>query len=165
LYDINKWKLKIYAGAEIKSILNQRDHYYNNYTHYTSGELVSDLGLSIMALKAFDSSKSSYLCFGYSMALLSFDALNYKYNANVMKVINSESFRNTSDNLVRTNKLVTVNKYFEFQTEISYIRFISKHIGFDLKYHFQYYNSEKFKDLLYVKYVTSQYLIGVIVKL
>jgi hypothetical protein len=164
LYSFSRWNISVFAGGEIKSLLNLRDHYYNNYTHYNTGEFVSDLGFSFLIIKRFASSQNDLLSFRYSMSIVAYDMLNYLYNANVAKKMSTDAGQNTFINLIKAVRPVTINNYFEFQTEISYTKFINKFIGFELKQYFQYYNEKKFDELLYTKYVNNQYLVGLIIK-
>jgi len=159
-----QWETSVFAGPELKFLLNQRDHYYNNYTHYNTGEFISSLELSFLVLKEFSKSQDKF-SFRYNMSVIAYDMLNYLYNANVPKKLNIDASQNTSANLIKGNSLVTLNKYFEFQTELSYVKFINKFMGVEIKYCFQYYNLEKYHNLLYTRYINSQYLLGFMVKI
>jgi len=165
LYTFNGWKTSVFTGAELKFLLNMRDHYYNNYTHYNTGEFISDIGLSLLIIKKFTKPQNDFLSFRYNMSVIAYDMLNYLYNANVPKKLSTDANQNETGNLIKINRPVTINRYLEFQTELSYVKFINKFIGLELKYYFQYYNSEKFKNLFYTRYVNNQYLVGIIVKI
>jgi hypothetical protein len=165
LHTFMSWNTSLFAGAGIKSLLNFRDHYFSNFTHYYSGEFIWSLDISFLIIKRFASFNNNNISFRYSMSIFAYDLLNYLYNANVAKTLSTEANHNSSFDLINTNRLVTINKYFEFQTELTYVKFINKYLGLELKHYFQYYNSEKFKNLFYTKYVNNQYLVGLIVKI
>lgn len=165
LYTFTEPKIEIFAGVDIKSFLNFRDHYYSNYTHYTTGELINSVGISTLFLKKFDNTKEDFASFQIKIPLLNYDMLNYLYNVNVAKELNTEAELNNSKNLVKSSKLVTVNKHFEIHTDLTYNKFISERIGIKFNYQFQFYKTEKFENLFDVICVNYQFMTGLIIKL
>lgn len=166
VYNNGRLNVRLYAGGQIKGQLNLRDHYYNSFVHYNTGEFLTNLSLSLLLIKKFAIRKNDYISLHYTLSALAYDMLNYLYNANVAKELNADASQNSTGDLIRKNsRLASVNNYFEFQTELSYVKFISKRVGCSVRTYLQYYNEQKVEDIFAAKYVNVQCTVGVAVKL
>ena len=66
--------------------------------------------------------------------------------------------------IISNGEFVTFNKLFEFQTDLSYSRFLTNHIGLKLEHQMNFYSIAHYRDLLYARYLNFQYLLGLIIK-
>jgi hypothetical protein len=99
------------------------------------------------------------------MPLFAYVILNDRYNSNVSETFDELDLnKNIYTQLLTKGNVVTLNKLLEFQTELSYSLFLSKHLGLEFKHRFHFY-SLQYGDLFHSRYVNSQYLIGLIIKL
>jgi len=169
IYKIPARKIKLFAGGTFNTLINYRDHFYGgggDVVDYPYGEFITSIGVSFMIIKRFNSLYDNFISFRVDMPLLEYDFWNYLYNANVPKdFVSTNANDNTVTALMLSGKPVTINQYFDFQGYMSYSIFANKHIGFEISYYFQYYNSEKVKGVSYTRYLNYQFLGGLILKI
>jgi hypothetical protein len=155
-----------FLGARISSMLNMRTHYFLKYKSHTSAEQMTGLGIYILTETTFQKASNSFLSVEINIPFVSYTILNDHYNANVSEDFNDLNFeQNVLWQVFKKGNLVTFDKLFEVQADISYNIFISNHLGFDLRYRFQYYSFEQYESLLHSNVLNNQFLIGLTVKL
>lgn len=166
LYTLNNLDANCFLGGKFIALINYRDYYFSNYGNHFSGEIMSSIGINLLLEKKFNGKKNGYLYFNVNMPLFAYVILNDRYNANVSGTFDELDLNeNIYTQLLKSGNFVTLNKLFEFQTELSYSLFISKHFGLEFKHRFHFYSFSQYKSLFHARYVNSQYLIGLIVKI
>ena len=166
IYTLNNLKTNCYLGGKFVAFINYRDYYFSNYGNHFSGELMTSIGINLLLEKNFNGKKDSYLYFNVNMPIFAYVILNDRYNANVSETIDEMYLNeNIYTELLISGDFVTLNKLVEFQTELSYSLFLSKHLGLELKHRFHFYSLSQYENLFHARYVNSQYLIGLIIKL
>ena len=153
-----------FIGAEISSLVNYRQHYFVSSTSYAMFDQFNSLALSVLIKKRFKN-KKQILSVNLSIPIITYALLRGTYNAYVgQKIDQVDISKNVFKQLAKDGNFITFNNLFDIKTEISFIRYVSKHIGFELKYCFHYYKFTQYDNLLYSKNLQNQLLIGFIVK-
>lgn len=153
-----------FIGAEIGSLVNYRQHYFVSSTGYAMFDQFNSLALSALIEKKFKN-KKQILSVNFSIPIITYALLRGTYNAYVGKKIDQlDISKNVFKQLAKNGDFITFNNLFDIKTEISFIRYVSKHIGFELKYCFHYYKFTQYDNLLYSKNLQNQLLIGFVVK-
>jgi hypothetical protein len=167
IYNNKDLLVQCFLGGKFSNILNLRNfHYYNGNSIFFTEELNS-IGPSIFVEKQFKRFKNDIMHFTFYFPVLSYTILGDRYNA----VVAEESFNNLNLNqniywhIFKRGSFVSFNKLIEFQTELSYTKFISKHIGFEFQQKLLFYDYAHYRNLLHARYVNNQYLFGLIIKL
>jgi len=155
-YSFENIKLTCFAGGKLKLLINSRDHYYTTDVDYVFGDNMASGDINFFIEKHFSNSEKSLMYFNFSMPLAAVVYNNNKYNANVTK--NPSDYNSYFE-------VVTINKLFEVQTELSFVHFFGRYVGFELKHQFHFFYLDKYEDLLHSKFVINQYLFGLIVKI
>ena len=147
------------------SLLNYRNfHYYKDYS-LDFAEQLNSIGINFLMEKRIGYRKEDYLRFNINVPLAAYVILKDRYNGVVSETINKLDFKNNPIfNIVTHGDVVTLNKLIEYQTELSYTKFLSKSIGFEFQHRLHFYYFSHYKNLLHTRYLNNQYLIGFIVK-
>ncbi len=155
-----------FLGARFSCMLNLRNHYYLKDKSHMSAEQMTGLGIYFLTETVFRKESNYFLRVEVNIPFISYALLNNRYNANVSEKFGDLDFeKSIMWQIFKKGDLVTFNKLFEIQAEISYIFFVNAHFGFDLRYHFQYYSFEQFESLFRANVLSNQFLIGFTVKL
>ncbi len=167
IYTFNKLDVNCFLGGNFLAFVNYRDYHFSNSTiSYFSGELMTNLGINLFLEKNLKGKKDGYLYFNINMPLVAYVILNDRYNANVSQTYEEIDLNeNVYTQVLTKGNVVTLNKLIEFQTELSYSLFLSKHVGLEIKHKFHFYSFSQYQDLLRAKYVNNQFLIGLIIKI
>ncbi len=172
LYSIPHKRINFYAGLKFQSLLDFR--VYNDYQYYQN-EVMSDqfssLGLNLLAEKRFEKN-NDIIAVNVSVPFVAFSLINNVYNQWVNSVSTNISVSDkTSINLndlwvlIKNGELISYNKLFELQSELSYTKFLGKHIGLELNYSFMYYSLAQYSNILYSKNSDSRFMLGVVCKI
>jgi len=152
-----------FIGGEVSSLINFRKHFFVNITSYTLFDQLNSLALNAFIEKRFKNEKH-ILSINISIPFITYAILRGTYNAYVGEKIDPlDISKNVFWQLEKDGDFITFNNLFDIKTEISFVRNVSKHIGFELKYCFHYYKFTQFNDLFYSKSLNNQLLIGFIV--
>jgi len=155
-----------FIGARLSSILNLRTHYFLSDKSHTSAEQMTGLGIYLLTETIFKKESNDFLRVEINIPFVSYTVLNNHYNANVGDDLNDLNFEeNVLWQVFKKGNLVSFNKLFEIQADISYNIFVSSYIGFDIRYRFQYYSFEQYEELFNSKVLNNQFLVGFMVKL
>lgn len=155
-----------FFGARFSSMLNMRNHYFIDGISHASAEQTTGLGVYLLTETSFQNASNNFLSIEINIPFISYALLTNRYNAYVSEKFDNLNFeQNILWQIFKKGDLVTFNKLFEIQADISYNIFVSSHIGFGLRYRFQYYSFEQFESLLHSKVLKNQFLIGMMVKL
>jgi hypothetical protein len=155
-----------FLGTRLSSILNLRNHYFQSGNNLESAEQMTGLGIYLLTETAIQRESDNYLRVEINIPCVSYVLLSERYNANV-----SETFDGIDVNqsimwqLFKRGNLVSFNRLFEVQADVSYVFFVTNHIGFDLKYRVLYYSFTQYQDLFHARVLNNQYLLGVTVTL
>ena len=118
-----------------------------------------------MMEKKLGNKKDDYLRFNVNVPLAAYVILKDRYNGVVSETFNKIDFKDKPIlNIITHGDVVTLNKLIEYQTELSYTRFLSKNIGLEFQHRLHFYYFSHYMDLLHARYLNNQYLIGLIVK-
>ncbi len=155
-----------FLGARFSSMLNMRNHYFSQSMSHESAEQMTSLGIYFLTESFFQKESNNFLRGEINIPFISYALLNNRYNANVSEEFNDiDVDKNILWQLFKKGNFISFNKLFEIQADISYNIFVSNHIGFDLRYRFQYYSFEQHESQLHSKVLNNQFLIGMMVKL
>lgn len=155
-----------FLGARFSSMLNMRNHYFIQGISHASAEQMTGLGIYLLTETSFQNGSNNFLSVEINIPFISYALLNNRFNAYVSEKFDDLNFeQNILWQIFKKGDLVTFDKLFEIQADISYNIFVSNHIGFGLRYRFQYYSFEQYESLLHSKVLNNQFLIGMMVKL
>ncbi|MGA3287706.1 MAG: hypothetical protein ABSD46_09790 [Bacteroidota bacterium] len=157
-----------FLGARLSSILNLRDHCFEQNNSQMSAELMTGLGICLLTETAIQKESNNYLRVEVNIPCISYVLLPEPYNAKVSEnfsLFDIDPERNILWQIFKKGDFVSFNKLFEMQADFSYIFFVSRYIGFDLHYRFQYYSFTQYQDLFRARVLNNQFLLGLTVKL
>jgi hypothetical protein len=155
-----------FVGAELSSILNLRNQYFRRDNNHMSAEQMTGLGIFLLTETSLQRESENILSVEIGIPCISYALLNNRYNANVSEHFDGLDFeKNLLWQLLSKGDVVTFNRLFEVQADVSYMIFLSNHIGFDVRYRFLYYSFAQFEDLFHARVLNHQFLVGVTVKL
>jgi hypothetical protein len=163
---IEDFKTTCFLGTRFSSMLNMRNHYFSQSMSHESAEQKTSLGIYFLTESIFQKESNNFLRVELNIPFISYALLNNHYNANVSEEFDDLNFeQNILWQIFKKGNFISFNKLFEIQADISYNIFVSNHIGFDLRYRFQYYSFAQYQTLLHSKVLNNQFLIGMMVKL
>jgi hypothetical protein len=166
IFAISPVKTDCFLGVKLLSVMNYRNFHYYDGNSIAFVEQLNSLGINLLMEKKLSSPEGDYLRFNINVPLISYVILNNRYNSVVSETFNKIDFtKNVLWQVFTNGEVVTLNKLAEYQTELSYTRFLTKHLGFEFEYRLHFYNFSQYKNLLHVRSLSYQYLIGFIVKL
>lgn len=153
-------------GGTLLSVFNYRNFYLNGSNSFPFFEQINSLGANFLIEKSVGSKKNDFTGLEINLPFLAYVTFNDRYNAVVSGSLkkydlNDDVFRK----IISNGEFVTFNKLFEFQTELYYAKFLTEHVGLRLENQLHFYSIAHYSNLLYTRYITCQYLIGLIVKL
>jgi len=155
-----------FLGVRFSSMLNMRNHYFIQGISHASAEQMTGLGVYFLTETSFQNASNNFLSVEINIPFISYALLNNRYNANVSEKFNDLNFEQSILlQIFKRGDIVTFNKLFEIQADVSYNIFVSNNICFGLRYRFQYYSFEQYESLLHSKVLNNQFLIGMMVKL
>ena len=165
-FSIKKIKTECFFGGKFLSVLNYRNFHYYSGNSIIFTEQLNSIGINFLMEKKVGSTKDDYLRFNINVPIIAYVVLNDRYNAVVSETFDKIDFnKNVLWQIFTNGDVVTLNKLFEYQTELSYTKFLTKHIGVEFEHRFHFYYFSQFEDLLHARYLSNQFLIGLIVKL
>jgi hypothetical protein len=163
---IEDYNTTCFLGARLSSMLNLRTHYFSQDKSHASAEQMTSLGIYLLAESFIQKESNNFLRVEINIPFISYALLNNRYNANVSEEFDDiDVEKNILWQLFKKGNFISFNKLFEIQADISYNIFVSSHIGFDLRYRFQYYSFAQYQSLLHSNVLNNQFLIGMMVKL
>lgn len=161
-----EFKTVCFVGARFSSMLNMRNQYFLRDKSHVSAEQMTGMGIYFLTETSIQNESNNFLCVEINIPFISYALLNNRYNANVSEKFDDLNYEESILwQIFKKGDLVTFNKLFEIQADISYNIFVSNHIGIDLRYRFQYYSFEQYESLLHSRVLKNQFLIGLMVKL
>ncbi len=165
VYTISKINTDFYLGGKLNWEISYREHFYDKYYNEISGEQITNIGLHLFILKSFLSSDDK-IYVAFNVPVLAYTAFNNRYNAVVGEATdNLNNDKNIYWQLIKNGQFITLNNFQEFQSMLSYTKFVSKNIGFLFKYQLHFYNLVQYKDTLYARHLNNQFNIGLIIKI
>jgi len=166
---LQRFNFNCYGGFTFLSVLNYRSLYFN--TNFGSNntpffEQLNSLGAHFSIEKNIGPKKNDLAGFKINLPFVAYVLLNDRYNAVVGESTDGiDSDKGIFGQVIGNGSLVTFNKLVEFQTELSYTRFLTKRIGLKLEHRLHFYSTAHYRNLLHSRYLSNQYLVGLIVKL
>lgn len=166
VFTISPINIDCFLGVDLLSVLNYRNFHYYAGNSILFVEQLNSIGLNLLMEKRMGSKKEDYFRFKMNVPFISYVVLNNRYNSVVSETFNKIDFsKNVLWQVFTNGEVVTLNKLVEYQTELSYTKFLTNHIGVEFEHRLHFYNFSQFKDLLHARYLSNQFLIGLIVKL
>ena len=164
--ELEDFNTTCFLGAKFSSMLNMRNHYFFQGISHASAEQMNGLGIYFLTETSFQKASNNFLSVEINIPFISYALLNNRYNANVSEKFDDLNFeQSVLWQIFKKGDIVTFNKLFEIQADISYNIFVSNHIGFGLRYRFQYYSFEQYESLFHSRVLNNKFLIGMMVKL
>jgi hypothetical protein len=155
-----------FVGGRISSTLNLRTHVFLQGKSHMSAEQMTGLGIHVLTETALQQESHNFLRVEVNIPCISYVLLTNRYNANVSETFdNIDLEQNLLWQLFKRGDVVTFNKLFEVQADVSYTYFVSKSIGFDLQYRLLYYSFAQYQDVSRARVLNNQILLGLTVKL
>jgi hypothetical protein len=156
--------IKCYWGFTFFCVVNYRNLYLNKSSNIPFFEQINNIGVNFLIEKSLSAKKHDFVSLKINLPLVAFVVLNDRYNAVVGKSFDStDSDAGIFGQVIKSGEFVSFNKYFEFRTELSYSRLLTEHIGVKLEHQLQYYSISHYRNLLYTRYLSNQYLTGLFV--
>ena len=150
IYSLNKYNTDIFIGGKIKHYINYRTYYISeNYPAETSEQNTS-LDFMLQLNKRYNSNE---------------DLMNFTFNIPIVARCLTLGMYNANVSTNFDSNFVSLNKLFEFQSELSIYKSLNNTVAFGLSYYFHFYSFEKHVDLNRTKYTNSQLLIEILIKL
>lgn len=165
-FSINPIHVDCFLGVKFSGILNYRNfHYSKDYTMLFA-EQINSIGMNLILEKKNEGAKDGYLRFNLNVPFVAYAILNNRYNAVVSETFDKIDFsKNVAWQAFSHGEVVSISKLAAFQTELSYARFFTKHIGIEIEHRLNFYYFSHYKDFLYARSLNNQFLVGLIVKL
>ncbi len=171
IFSIPQYKIQCFIGGKIQSLINYRLYYDYQYDqNEVMFEQFTTLGFNFIAEKRF-SKNNDILSLNISMPFVAYSLVNNVYNQWVNSVSQEIQITNQTKisfndlwQLLKNGELISYNKLIEFESEISYTKFVSKHIGFELNYSIIFYSFAQYSDILYSKNLNTRLLLGLVIK-
>jgi hypothetical protein len=155
-----------FLGARLSSMLNLRNHHFLQDNNHMSAEQMTGLGIHVLTETTLQQESNNFLRVEINIPCISYVLLTNRYNANVSEQFDNIDFEQSPLwQLFKKGDVVTFNRLFEVQADVSYIYFVSNHIGFDLQYRLLYYSFAQYQDLFRARVLNNQFLLGMTVKL
>jgi hypothetical protein len=155
-----------FLGASLSSLLNLRNHYFQSNDNLMSAEQMTGLGIYLLTETAIQQESDNYLRVGIYIPCVSYVLFPERYNANVSEAFDDIDLEQSIVwQLFKKGDVVTFNRLFQVQADVSYIFFVSNHIGFELQYRGLYYSFAQYRDLFHARVLNNQFLLGMTVKL
>lgn len=155
-----------FLGVKLLSVLNYRNFHYHSGNSILFAEQLNSVGINFLMEKKVGSAKDDYLRFNINVPLIAYVVLNNRYNAVVSDTFNKIDFtKNVIWQIFTNGEVVTLNKLVEYQTELAYTKFLTKHIGLEFQHRLHFYYFSQFKELLHARYLSNQFLLGLTIKL
>jgi len=165
-FSISPIRTDCFLGSKFLSVLNYRNFHYYNDNSILFVEQLNTLGVNFLMEKKIGSAKDDYLRFNINVPVIAYAVLGNRYNAVVSETFDKIDFnKNVLVQVFTNGEVVTLNKLFAYQTELSYTKFLTKHIGIEFEHRLHFYNFSYYKDLLHARSLSNQFLVGLIVKL
>ena len=157
--------IKTYWGFTFLSVFNYRSLHFNNSNTIPFFEQINSLGANFLIEKNVGSKKLDFASFKINLPFIAYVTLNDRYNAVVGKSLNGyDSDKEIVGQVISNGEILTLNKLFEIQTELSYTKFLTEHLELKLEHQFHFYSIAHFRNLLYTRSLNNQYLLGLILK-
>jgi hypothetical protein len=171
IFSIPKYNIQCFAGGKIQSLVNYRLYYDYQYDqNEVMADLFTTLGFNFIAEKRF-SKNNDLLNLNISIPFAAYSLVNNVYNQWSNSVSQEIAITNQTKisindlwRIIKNGEFITFNKLIGFQSEISYTKFLSNHIGLELNGSILYYSFAQYSDLLYSKNFSSKLLVGVVFK-
>jgi len=155
-----------FLGARLSSILSLRNHYFQNGNNLMSAEQMTGLGIYLLTETAIQQESDNYLRVEIYIPCVSYVLIPERYNANVSETFDDiDVEQDILWQLFKKGGVVTFNKLFQVQADVSYIFFVSNQIGIELQYRWLYYSFAQYQDLFHARVLNNQFLLGLTVKL
>jgi hypothetical protein len=153
-----------YWGFTFFSFFNYRSLYLNNSSNIPFFEQINNIGANLSFEKSLGSQKHDFISFKINLPFVAYVVLNDRYNAVVSKSLNSiDSDAGIFGQIIKNGEFVSFSKFFEFRTQLSYSKLLTEHLGLKLEYQLQYYSISHYRNLLYARYLSNQYLMGLFI--
>jgi hypothetical protein len=157
-------KSKLFLGGELSCLLNLRDHYMTNSNDYIMLDQFNSVALNALVEKRFKNEKQ-LLFINFSIPIISYVLMRGTYNAYVgEKTDKWELGENPFWHVFKDGNFVSFDKLVDFKTDITYIKYLGKHIGIQCKYNFRFYKFTQYDNLFYSKSLQNQFQIGIVGK-
>lgn len=165
-FDIKEINASSFVGFRLSGMLNMRNHYFLADKQQTSAEQITGIGIYFLTETDFPKGSNNNLSAEINIPFISYALLSGRYNANVSSKFDDLDYeKNVLWQLFKNGNIISFNKLFEIQAEISYSYAVTKRIGLNFSYCFQYYNFVQYESLFSSKAINNQFLIGFMVRL
>jgi len=165
-FAINPIRTDCFLGVKFLSVLNYRNHHYYNENSILFVEQLNSLEVNFLMEKKIGTAKDDYLRFNVNVPIIAYAVLSNRYNAVVSETFDKIDFnKNVLGQVLTNGEIVTLNKLIAYQTELTYTKFLTKHIGIEFEHRLHFYDFSHYKDLLHARSLSNQFLIGLILKL
>jgi hypothetical protein len=153
--------LDLFLGGEFNSYLNTRDHFFTTVNNYLMIDCFNSLAVSTALKKQFN--KNNQILFKVSVPVVSYVLMRQTYNAYVGEKTESLNLgKNVLSQLIRNGDFVSVSKLFDLRADLTWVKNIGKHFGFNFKYSFHYYKFTQYDNLFYSRNLNNQFLAGIL---
>jgi hypothetical protein len=157
--------VKSYWGFTFLSVFNYRNLHFDNSSTIPFFEQLNSLGANFLIEKYIGLKKLDFARFKINLPFVAYVALNNRYNAVVGSSLNSyDSKKGIIGQVISTGEFVTFNKLIEFQTELSFNKFLTEHLGIKVEHQLHFYSIAHYRKLLYTSSLDNKYMMGLFIK-
>jgi hypothetical protein len=159
-------KVNVNWGFTFLSVVNYRNFQFNNSNSFPFFEQINSIGVNFLIEKNVGSKKNDFVSFKINIPFVAYVIFNERYNSVVGKSSdNIDTNKGIIKQIIKNGEFYSFNKLFDFQTNFSYTRYITKHIDLKLEHQVHFYSISHYRNLLYTRYLNNQSLIGLVIKL
>ncbi len=165
-FSFGKLRTDCFLGAGTSFLLNSRTFHYVPNKGSSSGESMINVGLDASFETMPNPSSPDMFSLHFFIPAVSYVLLNDRYNVSV-----SETFLKMDPDkeelwwVLTHGSVVTIDRMFELQGEVSYTKYLTQSVAFRAQYRFMYYSYAQFERLFFARYLNNQILAGLVVQL
>lgn len=165
-FSFEKLRTDFYLGCGLSCLLNVRTFHYMPGESTSSGEPMINLALDASFETKPDRSSSDFLTLHIFIPVVSYVLMNDRYNVTVSEtLLNLDPDKDLVWQLLRSGSIVTFDKMFEVQAELSYTKFVAPSVAVRAQYRFMYYSFAQYERLLWARYLNNQILAGLVIQI
>ncbi len=166
VFSFEKLRTDFYLGGGLSCLLNARSFHYLPGTNASSGEPMINLALDASFETKPDRTSSDIFTFHIFVPVVSYDWMNDRYNVTVNEtLLNLDPDKDPGWQLLKSGSIVTFDKMFEVQAELSYTKFVAPSVAVRAQYRFMYYSFAEYERLLWARYLNNQILVGLVIQI
>lgn len=165
VFDLAELNTSCFAGVGLSALLHLRQQYFRKGQSHTNADQMTGLGISVLTETSLSHGDANLLRCAIGIPCISYALLTDHYNANVSTTAYERSDDTDIMLIFNRGRFVWLGSLIDIRATVSYLMYLSDHIGLDLQYHFRYYSFPEYEELFRARVLTNQFLLGLTVAL